>query len=30
LDIPIGTVKTRVHAARELLKKNLKPYAYTT
>jgi RNA polymerase sigma factor (sigma-70 family) len=27
LAIPIGTVKTRIHAARELLKKHLKPYA---
>lgn len=27
LNIPIGTVKTRIHFARELLKKHLKPYA---
>lgn len=27
LDIPIGTVKTRIHAARQLLKKHLRPYA---
>lgn len=27
LGIPLGTVKTRIHAAREILKKNLKPYA---
>jgi RNA polymerase sigma factor (sigma-70 family) len=26
LDIPIGTVKTRIHVARKLLKKNLKAY----
>lgn len=26
LDIPIGTVKTRIHAARELLKKRLQVY----
>ena len=26
LAIPIGTVKTRIHVARKLLKKNLKPY----
>jgi RNA polymerase sigma factor (sigma-70 family) len=26
LDIPIGTVKTRIHSARILLKKQLKPY----
>lgn len=26
LDIPIGTVKTRIHVARKLLKKLLKPY----
>lgn len=26
LDIPIGTVKTRIHVARKLLKKYLKPY----
>ena len=26
LTIPIGTVKTRIHVARKLLKKNLKPY----
>jgi RNA polymerase sigma factor (sigma-70 family) len=26
LDIPIGTVKTRIHSARILLKKHLKPY----
>jgi RNA polymerase sigma factor (sigma-70 family) len=26
LDIPIGTVKTRIHVARKLLKKSLKPY----
>ncbi len=26
LSIPIGTVKTRIHVARKLLKKNLKPY----
>jgi len=25
--IPIGTVKTRIHVARQLLKKRLKPYA---
>lgn len=25
--IPIGTVKTRIHVARQLLKKKLKPYA---
>lgn len=27
LGIPLGTVKTRIHAAREMLKKSLKPYA---
>lgn len=27
LNIPIGTVKTRIHFARELLKKHLRPYA---
>jgi RNA polymerase sigma factor (sigma-70 family) len=27
LEIPVGTVKTRIHAARELLKKHLRPYA---
>ena len=27
LEIPIGTVKTRIHVARKLLKKSLKPYA---
>jgi len=26
LEIPIGTVKTRIHVARKLLKKSLKPY----
>ncbi len=26
LNIPIGTVKTRIHVARKLLKKSLKPY----
>jgi RNA polymerase sigma-70 factor (ECF subfamily) len=26
LEIPIGTVKTRIHVARKLLKKNLKAY----
>jgi RNA polymerase sigma-70 factor (ECF subfamily) len=26
LSIPIGTVKTRIHVARKLLKKSLKPY----
>jgi RNA polymerase sigma-70 factor (ECF subfamily) len=26
LNIPIGTVKTRIHVARKLLKANLKPY----
>jgi DNA-directed RNA polymerase specialized sigma24 family protein len=26
LDIPIGTVKTRIHVARKLLKKDLKVY----
>lgn len=26
LDIPLGTVKTRIHSARELLKKYLRPY----
>jgi len=26
LDIPIGTVKTRIHVARKTLKKSLKPY----
>ena len=26
LHIPIGTVKTRMHVARQLLKKSLKPY----
>lgn len=26
LGIPLGTVKTRIHAAREMLKKNLRPY----
>lgn len=26
IGIPLGTVKTRIHAARELLKKHLKPY----
>mgnify|MGYP003575018794 CR=1 FL=1 len=26
LDIPIGTVKTRIHMARQLLQKKLKPY----
>ncbi|MFD1628446.1 RNA polymerase sigma factor [Pseudopedobacter beijingensis] len=29
LEIPIGTVKTRIHVARKLLKKNLKAYDYT-
>ncbi len=28
LSIPIGTVKTRIHVARKLLKKNLKAYDY--
>lgn len=28
LTIPIGTVKTRIHVARKLLKKTLKPYDY--
>lgn len=28
LNIPLGTVKTRIHAARELLKKHLRPYTY--
>lgn len=27
LNIPIGTVKTRIHVARQILKKELKPYA---
>ncbi|MCY1557467.1 hypothetical protein D9M68_943170 [compost metagenome] len=27
LDIPIGTVKTRIHVARGILKKYLKTYA---
>jgi RNA polymerase sigma factor (sigma-70 family) len=27
LGLPLGTVKTRIHAARKILKKNLKPYA---
>ena len=26
LEIPIGTVKTRIHVARKLLKKSLRPY----
>ena len=26
LDIPLGTVKTRIHIARQILKKHLKPY----
>jgi RNA polymerase sigma factor (sigma-70 family) len=30
LDIPIGTVKTRIHVARKLLKKKLGAYDYTT
>ncbi|MFC5284914.1 sigma-70 family RNA polymerase sigma factor [Pedobacter alpinus] len=30
LDIPIGTVKTRIHVARKLLKKKLSAYDYTT
>jgi len=29
LQIPIGTVKTRIHVARRLLKKSLKSYNYT-
>lgn len=29
LNIPIGTVKTRIHAARKFLKKQLKPYFNT-
>ena len=29
LQIPIGTVKTRIHVARKLLKKDLKAYDYT-
>lgn len=28
LNIPIGTVKTRIHVARKLLKKSLKPYEH--
>ncbi|RZK60553.1 MAG: sigma-70 family RNA polymerase sigma factor [Pedobacter sp.] len=27
LGVPLGTVKTRIHGARELLKKHLRPYA---
>lgn len=27
LDIPIGTVKTRIHVARKMLKKTLRPYS---
>lgn len=30
LQIPIGTVKTRIHVARKLLKKSLKTYSYRT
>src|SRR5690606_25595127 len=30
MDMPIGTVKTRIHIARKLLKKSLKPYALQT
>jgi RNA polymerase sigma factor (sigma-70 family) len=29
LQIPIGTVKTRIHIARELLKRQLRPYAHS-
>ena len=28
LDIPIGTVKNRIHIARKMLKDELKPYQY--